>query len=253
MVTRLPRVAFVGGADVGRRLLQILVDLRGTKRCDPVGVLPSHLAEAQSPKMRSYAEAAGVPVIGDLDELFNLAPLDLVVSAGNHKLFGERHIALPRLGIVNFHAAPLPEYRGSACAAFAILNGESHFGATFHKVERQLDAGDIIHIERFPILDTWSSGDIDDACVAAGEAAFRQLAPAMLSGELATSPQRLTSRAVCRRSDIDAYREIDPLWPHERIWRHVRACDWPGILKPCYLRLGPHKVYLTGKDRFSSI
>lgn len=48
-------------------------------------------------------------------------------------------------GILNAHGGDLPRYRGNACQAWAILNGESHIGLCIHKmVGGELDSGDII-------------------------------------------------------------------------------------------------------------
>jgi hypothetical protein len=87
---------------------------------------------------------------------------DLIFSAGNHHIFKAAEIAKAKRGIINFHAAPLPEYAGSAVPAFAILNEESQFGVTFHYVIPEIDAGDILHVERFPIDAHWTAKMRDD-------------------------------------------------------------------------------------------
>jgi methionyl-tRNA formyltransferase len=49
------------------------------------------------------------------------------------------------LGILNAHGGDLPRYRGNACQAWAILNGEENIGLCIHKmVGGELDSGDII-------------------------------------------------------------------------------------------------------------
>ena len=49
------------------------------------------------------------------------------------------------LGILNAHGGDLPLYRGNACQAWAILNGEERIGLCIHKmVPDELDSGDII-------------------------------------------------------------------------------------------------------------
>jgi methionyl-tRNA formyltransferase len=49
------------------------------------------------------------------------------------------------LGILNAHGGDLPRYRGNACQAWAILNGEKNIGLCIHKmVGGELDSGDII-------------------------------------------------------------------------------------------------------------
>ena len=56
------------------------------------------------------------------------------------------------LGILNAHGGDLPKYRGNACQAWAILNGEKKIGLCIHKmIGGELDSGDIIEREYLPI------------------------------------------------------------------------------------------------------
>jgi methionyl-tRNA formyltransferase len=56
------------------------------------------------------------------------------------------------LGILNAHGGDLPRYRGNACQAWAILNGEKRIGLCIHKmVGGELDSGDIIEREYLEI------------------------------------------------------------------------------------------------------
>lgn len=49
------------------------------------------------------------------------------------------------LGILNVHGGDLPRYRGNACQAWAIINGEDKIGLCVHRmVGGELDSGDII-------------------------------------------------------------------------------------------------------------
>ena len=49
-------------------------------------------------------------------------------------------------GVINFHEAPLPAYRGSAAYFWILVNGDSVSYSTCHFVEEELDSGDIICI-----------------------------------------------------------------------------------------------------------
>jgi len=56
------------------------------------------------------------------------------------------------LGILNAHGGDLPRYRGNACQAWAILNGEEKIGLCIHKMEGgKLDSGDIIERKYYSI------------------------------------------------------------------------------------------------------
>jgi UDP-4-amino-4-deoxy-L-arabinose formyltransferase/UDP-glucuronic acid dehydrogenase (UDP-4-keto-hexauronic acid decarboxylating) len=60
--------------------------------------------------------------------------------------------SLFRLGILNAHGGDLPRYRGNACQAWAILNGEEKIGLCIHRmIGGELDSGDIIERTYLPI------------------------------------------------------------------------------------------------------
>ncbi|KTD60724.1 methionyl-tRNA formyltransferase [Legionella shakespearei] len=64
-------------------------------------------------------------------------------------------------GIWNAHMGDLPRYRGNACPNWAILNGEEKIGLSIHEmVPGELDSGDIILKEFFPLTEKTYIGDI---------------------------------------------------------------------------------------------
>lgn len=65
-------------------------------------------------------------------------------------------LATPRHGIVNGHPSLLPRYRGPSPVSWAIRNGESEIGFTFHYMDAELDTGNILGQERIPLGDEYS-------------------------------------------------------------------------------------------------
>lgn len=97
------------------------------------------------------------------DRIRALPPIDVAVSVNYAGVIPADIIDLFRLGILNAHGGDLPRYRGNACQAWAILNGEPHIGLCVHSmVGGELDSGDIIaydQIELTPstgITDVWA-------------------------------------------------------------------------------------------------
>lgn len=74
----------------------------------------------------------------------NLEEIDLIVSWLYDKKIKEPYISNPKLGCINFHPAPLPEYRGRGGCNLAILEKLSKWGVTAHYVNEDYDKGDII-------------------------------------------------------------------------------------------------------------
>ncbi len=58
---------------------------------------------------------------------------------------------LPKNGIINFHPAPLPEYKGTAGYNLAILDQKTEWAATAHYVDKEIDTGRIIDKFSFSI------------------------------------------------------------------------------------------------------
>jgi methionyl-tRNA formyltransferase len=77
---------------------------------------------------------------------------DIAISVNFPKILPAKIINLYKLGILNSHGGDLPKYRGNACQAWAILNGEQKIGLCIHKmIGDELDAGDIIARDYLPI------------------------------------------------------------------------------------------------------
>lgn len=77
---------------------------------------------------------------------------DIALSINFPTLVPEDVISQFRLGVLNVHGGDLPRYKGNACQAWAILNGEDRIALCIHKMEGgRLDHGDIIAREYFPL------------------------------------------------------------------------------------------------------
>ena len=82
--------------------------------------------------------------------LFREADLDLGLSLGNGWI-GPRLFGIPRHGMINVHHEVLPRYRGARSVVWQIHDGSRETGFTIHQIERDIDAGKILHQERLPI------------------------------------------------------------------------------------------------------
>jgi methionyl-tRNA formyltransferase len=112
-----------------------------------------------SPNLSNVAAEYGIPIIQDENDLYKLishnSPLvdniDLVVSYLYWRKIKKPLIELPRLGCINFHPAPLPDYKSRAGYNTAILDKRNDFGVSAHFIDsEEFDAGPIIDVLRFP-------------------------------------------------------------------------------------------------------
>lgn len=80
-----------------------------------------------------------------LDALRISETIDIAVSVNHNSILPQEVIDHFPLGILNAHGGDLPRYRGNACQAWALLNGEDRIGLCIHKmVGGELDNGNII-------------------------------------------------------------------------------------------------------------
>lgn len=89
------------------------------------------------------------------------AKCDIAVSVNHPRILSQEFIDVFPFGILNAHGGDLPRYRGNACQAWAILNGESRIGLCIHKmVGGQVDSGDIVAREYLNIGIETSIGEV---------------------------------------------------------------------------------------------
>ena len=81
----------------------------------------------------------------------NKIEFDLAVSYVYWRILKEPLIQTPKLGIINFHPAPLPDLKGTGGFNLAILENHDTFGVTAHYMDKGIDTGPIIEVDRFKI------------------------------------------------------------------------------------------------------
>lgn len=86
----------------------------------------------------------------DLAWARDLAP-DVMALCNWRTRLAPEAFGLPPFGTVNVHESLLPRYAGFSPVLWAMINGESEVGVTTHRVDQQLDAGDIIFQQRVPL------------------------------------------------------------------------------------------------------
>ena len=69
---------------------------------------------------------------------------------------------MPPMGTINLHGSLLPQYRGAAPINWAVINGEKETGVTTFKLQHEIDTGNILLQESFPIEDDDTAGEVHD-------------------------------------------------------------------------------------------
>jgi methionyl-tRNA formyltransferase len=69
---------------------------------------------------------------------------------------------MPPMGTINLHGSLLPQYRGAAPINWAVINGEKETGVTTFKLQHEIDTGNILLQDSFPIGDDETAGEVHD-------------------------------------------------------------------------------------------
>ena len=78
-----------------------------------------------------------------------LKKADLIFSIEYRRIVPRKYVN--KYLFVNCHGGILPKWRGFACNAWAIMNGEKEIGYSIHEMNDKLDDGRIFFVKRIPI------------------------------------------------------------------------------------------------------
>jgi len=87
---------------------------------------------------------------GFISEIKDLKP-DLFVVVAYGKILRPKLLDVPKVDSINVHASLLPKYRGADPIRRCIMEGEKETGISIMKMVAEMDAGDIIEMEKIPI------------------------------------------------------------------------------------------------------
>ena len=102
-----------------------------------------------------------------VEQLRALKP-DICAVVAYGRILPQRVLDIPTCGCVNIHASLLPQYRGSAPYQWAVLDGLTETGVTAQHMVLEMDAGDIIDVEKTPIGENDTAGEVLDRLAVLG-------------------------------------------------------------------------------------
>jgi len=97
---------------------------------------------------------------------------------------------MPPMGTVNLHGSLLPQYRGAAPINWAVINGEHQTGVTTFKLQHDIDTGNILLQDSFPIGEKDTAGDVHDRMKEIGARLLVKTIEGLAAGTLEEKPQQ---------------------------------------------------------------
>ena len=78
-----------------------------------------------------------------LNKINDLEP-DLIICVRYGEILKKSLLTVPNIGVINFHPSLLPKYKGLGPIFQALLHDENEIGFSFHYIDEDVDAGEII-------------------------------------------------------------------------------------------------------------
>ena len=188
------------------------------------------------PAVLDWATQRGVRVLADHAALLaarDLQPFDYLFSITNESVLPPEVIALPTAAAINFHDGPLPAYAGLNTPVWALLNGESRHGVTWHLMTQRVDEGDIVARREFELADNETALTLNAKCFEAAIDSFDEVLQRIAGGRLGGQAQTAALQRYYRRKDRPAAAgTIDWRLPAHEVARLVRALDYGSYGNP---------------------
>lgn len=184
----------------------------------------------------AWCQRHGVPRVapeGDQLAFLSQQPFDYLFSIVNHSIIAPEILALPRKAAINFHDSPLPDYAGFNAVAWAILDGRSQHGITWHRMTEQVDQGEILVAEQVAINDDDTAFTLATRCGEAALRGFEKLLGKLEADDLSGKPQGMVTN-FHKRSQRPGVGLLNWREPARVLERRVRGLDF-----------GPDENWLT--------
>lgn len=206
----------------------------------------------RNPDIRAWAEDTDIAVLSsdaDLSDALDGQSFDWLLSIANLDMIPDAVLALPKRGAVNFHDGPLPRYAGLNAPVWALINGETEYGISWHMISSGVDEGDLLAQQFFDINPDDSTLTLNTRCYGAAIESFPKVIEKLAADTPALSKQDLSQRSYFAKNDRPAAAgRIDFTQSARRITTLVRALDhgtyWNPLTCPKFEANG--KVWLVG-------
>ena len=235
-MNKFDRVIILGSGDLPYNCAGICMEYMGNVEVVEIKISDGSFLEkkCQSAGIRYIA----LTKIEITEYLSNVKEKTLMISASSTYLVPADIIARPEFTIINWHNALLPAHRGRNAECWAIYEGDSVTGITWHILTNEIDGGDIIAKEIIPITDDMTSLVLFKKQVEKGTECFSKIAAMLFTTGITTEKQPVATDIKMHYSkDVPNDGFLDPNWDYEKISRFLRSMDYGGLML-----LGPMKI-----------
>lgn len=185
---------------------------------------------SSDPAVVRWGESRSILVVPKDATLFQhliARPFDYLFSIVNLQKVDDRVLGTPARLAINFHDGPLPHRAGLNTPIWALLEGATTYGVTWHEMTSAVDAGRILKQQLFDIPDDETAFGLNARCYEAGLASFAVLVDDLVHDDVTFVEQDHAARTIYRRNQRpDHHGVIDWTRPARELGRLVRASDF---------------------------
>lgn len=149
---------------------------------------------------------------------------DLFVVVAYGEIIKEHLLRMPRLGCINVHGSLLPKYRGAAPIQRCLMQGEAETGISIMYMVKEMDAGDVIRMERVPIGPEVTAGELESELCEVGAKALLDVLLALEQGPVPHVTQDASQVTFAPKVELNDCR-IDWQRPARDIHNLVRGAN----------------------------
>jgi len=175
-------------------------------------------------RMRNIAVCQSKAKSDEAYQFVNAIKPDLILSIHYRELIPQRIIDCSRNGGINLHPSLLPDYKGANSIPWAMINGETAIGFTYHFINARFDQGNILYQERFEISQKDTAFSLFHKNIILAMSKFKTVLSMIEKGDkgiVQENKGQYYSRALPFNG------QIDKSWKSEKISRFIRAMHFP--------------------------
>lgn len=181
----------------------------------------------QASPVKVEAEKRGIKVLQPvklrndrevISEMIALQP-DFIIVVAYGQILSEEVLGIPKYGCINLHASLLPKLRGAAPLNFALIEGHQESGSTTMLMDKGLDTGDMLLVDRVPLNHKMNVEELHDTLSARGGRLLIETLEGVVQGKIKPVKQDhenssyapLITKETCEISWDDASEKIHNL------------------------------------------
>ena len=231
------RVVFMGTPDIAATCLNKILD----DGFEVVGVYTQpDRPKGRGMKMvfspvKEVALANNIPVFQPenfrddetVEQLRALEP-DVCAVVAYGRILPQRVLDIPTCGCINIHASLLPQYRGSAPYQWAVLDGLKETGVSAQHMVWEMDAGDVIDVEKTLIGENETAGELLDRLAVLGAKLLSRVLGRVKDGDPCCGQPQQAEDLTCAPMLNKTMCPIDWTKTAQQVHNHVRGLHpWP--------------------------